>query len=1170
MKHFDVLNRNLDLHQHFLLEASAGTGKTFSIQNIVVRLLIESTSSSEPIPLQKMLIVTFTRAATRELISRIQKNIEQALYFLKAWNDKDPISEQAPDYLKSWMDKGEKTVELAQKRLQQALFSFDQAQIFTIHSFCARMLRQYPLESEMGLQNYSGEDPLQQSELMTVIRDNLRTEIREDLFSPEQLDILLKNNHLESSILKLIQKGIEIRVYPTFTETLKMFNRGMKALKEIFSLTSIKVLEDFNAQSHAYKNHKGAVNKADSLNKISHFAKLFDKEECTVQDVDELIRNGLIWLKVLDPDLLKGKPPNQEDLHYPNLTQHIQEQFGQLISDASNPAILLARMAESCRTHFRRNLTEEEKLAPDDFIERMRVACDYPSFRDKVQNHYQVAIIDEFQDTDPLQWQIFKTIFLSREYPWNGYLYLVGDPKQSIYSFRQADIYTYLDAARLLGESQHYSLNINYRSQSNLIEALNILFDESKLAGFIPLPKISSHLLYQKVQAAPKGQNSCLKHDKGAVHFFIADADAMKKPKLEELEIRIFFPFIANEILHAKMQDKMGFRQFAILVRDKGQMQRLADYFDQTGIPYVNPKSLKLTDTPAMAAIIDLLYAINHQNDRAAMLACLGSPIFEWNHDEIKDPELIDFAYLLMQKLRNLFSSRGFASFFQELLNVVCKPNGQKVQHQILEKVGGLEFYRNLQQIADLIAEHQFKEWSRPEGIIPFLDSMKTWNDDDARLKRLQDPSADSVKILTMHSSKGLEFDVVFALGLVNRDKYSDVLIPVVDKDKPLLSAVREDSNEYRLYCEERDAEKMRLLYVALTRAKIQLFIPAIINEPLEKIDLGESSPINLFLGKLIGQPTSYHDLYQKIRNLQIEDFFHYLETIGKSHHMTYSVNKEFILNEKIQEVTQTFSSLSIPSHAIVSQPKLSITSFTALLQRSLNTGNLKDDEQTPGIESFSNEIALIQSNAPSNYEVEIRNVHTLPSNRETGIFIHSLLEKISYSDFKNLNCIDDAKEILKSFLHKTIFEKWGEVIALIIYNTLKINILPEFCLADLNSNQLMREMPFLFSHKDGLIKGVIDCVFQHKGLYYLIDWKTNWLGSSFAAYEPDFLKCAMKENKYDLQASIYVEALMRYLNLVDKRSFESCFGGVFYLFLRGLTLDGRTGVHYFSPDFNM
>lgn len=1166
MKKFKVLDRNLTLHQHYLLEASAGTGKTFSIQNIVVRLLIEPYGEEEPLPLQKILVVTFTRAATRDLKIRIRSNIEQAISYLLSWQIGDSLAEQAPDYLKACMEKGEEAVKLARKRLQQALFAFDQAQIFTIHSFCARMLRQFAIESDMGLHSLAGEEPLPQSEIMGIIRDFFRTEVRMEQFSPAQLEILLKQDPNQKKLLKVIQSGYDFPQFPPFREVYMQFVDHMASLKNSLSLTAEKMIDDFRTQAGAYRNHKSGETKAETLAKVIRFAKLFDQNEWSTEDLDGLICDGLVWVKALNPELLKGMPPAAKELNYPDLTQQLKTTLYSLVEESGDFAVLLARMARDCLQLLKRYQREEEKLSPDDILRKMNLALDEPAFLSQVQASYQAAIIDEFQDTDPLQWQIFRRLFIPEQRPWKGYLYLVGDPKQSIYSFRQADIYTYLAAAQALGDAHCFSLDVNYRSQPKLVQALNALFSSDHLPHFIPLPKKSFHLPYQPVQASDGGHSQIFEDERGAVHFFIADGQAFKRPKLIDLETHIFFPFIAHEITRLRKQKGLAFRQFAVLVRDRHQALRLAEFLDQLGIPYLNQRGTSLADSPALQALTDLIRAILHPQDRGAIRTALGSPLMGWTHEELKTLESMEFVLLFIQHLRACLFEKGFAAFFQEMLQAVCRPEGQTVQEQILAREGGLEIYRDLQQIADIVVDHQYLEWNGPEGIISFLDQFQTWEkNDDERVKRFQDPTTDGVKILTLHFSKGLEFEIVFALGLVNRTGFKEDLIPIESEDgQLLLTPLSEDSEEHQRYCEESDAEKMRQLYVALTRAKYQLYIPVALHLPSERLKWGDASPMDLFLARLKQPAVDSHDsLYERIKYYTGKSLLDFMETVGCDHSITYSIHQEVIYDFPRETHAKVPQALYVPSVVTVSSQPLWMTSFSTLSQN---------------VEHKATERLALFANSPRDYESATKDVHTLPANSETGLLIHHVLEKLNFGDFKHLKSAEQAIPLVRPFVQYSAFKEWESAIATLIFNTLKTpltQISKRFSLAHLEPTQLYREMPFVFPYqkengieeidfKEGLIKGVIDLLFYQDGYYYLVDWKTNWLGPQLESYEPTALQVAMQEHAYFLQAAIYTEAIKRYLRLVEPRPFEECFGGIFYLFLRGMQPGSQTGTYHF------
>lgn len=1162
MKQFNVLDRHLDLHRHYLLEASAGTGKTFSIQNIVVRLLIESSPhTKEPFPLNKILVVTFTRAATRDLKQRIRLTIEQTGSLLNEWLETGIPPKKAPDYLLDYLNRGVEFVKKAKKQLQQALFTFDQAQIFTIHSFCARMLQHYAIEGDMSLNMNanSGEEPIPTAEMMRIIRDFFRTGIRAEFYSAGQLTIILKEDPDQKKLLRAIMSGYEFAEMPSCQDLFKQFVEAMHMLKQQFHLNAEQMIEDFKNQSGCYRNYKSGETKAETLAKVIRFATLFDREEWNLEDFDLVIGDKIVWVQALDPKLVKSRSNNcEENLHYPELTRLLKQHLEPIIQTAGDFSILLARLSRDCQKLLKRYQQEEERLSPDDFLRKMEWALNDPGFTHQIQSHYQAAIIDEFQDTDPIQWKIFSTLFLSEERQWPGYLYLVGDPKQSIYSFRQADIYTYLAAARALGEEYCFSLDTNYRSQPTLVQAMNTLFAADHLSDFIPLPKYQSHVPYQPVKASSLTAEKTFHDDKGAIHFFIGDGQELKRAKLSDLESQVFFPFMAKELEQLRQQG-MSYRQFAVLVRDRHQAVRLAEYFDKQRIPYINQRGISLADSQALSSLVDILRAVLHPHDLGAIKAALGSPLIGWTHQDLKALEEINPILIQIQKLRQGLLKEGFSYFFQDLLNSKWQKDELTLLERLLMQERGIDIYHDLQQIVGIIIHHQYREWSTPEGLIPFLDLFKIWHEDeDERIKRFQDPSKDGVKILTLHFSKGLEFDVVFALGLLNRMGVREELIPVEREGRLVLAPLSIESEEYHRYCQENDAEKMRQLYVALTRAKHRLYIPVALNIPSDGVKMGEASPLDLFLSRLGHPSTSYQELYDRIRRPSNQLFVHFLDQIGRANFMTYTQHQEVYFEPKEEPIL--VNELIPPRAVSVPGQQLMMYSFSGLVQQA----PLQKKEEEPLL------------SPPHDFGCQEKSIYTLPANSDTGIFLHHLLEKVTFQDFKEMKQADEAMPILKPFIQQTMFKEWQEVISSLVLNALKTPLWQDnqgFCLADLQPGQLYREIPFLFPYEKGLevddlifsegfIKGVIDLIFIYRGFYYIVDWKTNWLGSDLNAYERPSLEKAMHENQYSLQASLYKEALRRYLKLVDPRPFEECFGGTFYLFLRGLQAGKSTGIY--------
>ena len=1191
MKRFDVLDRHLNIHQHYLLEASAGTGKTFSIQNIVVRLLmsepatfvISSQETAErkgadvkdcdegiALSLENILVVTFTRAATRDLQQRIRTHIETCLHFLMQRLNTGISSAAAPDYLQAVMEQEERVIMQAKRLLQQALFSFDQASIFTIHSFCSRMLSQYALESDSGFQAGEGVEPLPNSELRQLIHDFFRTEMRPEHYSPTQLAILLKEDPEQTKLLKALKSGHEFAPQPNYSALFESFKSAFLRLKAELGLHTAHLRADIDRLLPLFKQCKEISNEQKPL-WLERFAVLWDQPTFELADFEWLLSEGLLWSCCFDPALLKAGKSWPEQLHYPTLSLALEQQLVPLIQQATDFSSLLTRVAQGCLQLLKRYQYQEERTSPDDLLSKMEQALRQPAFAALIRRNYQAAIIDEFQDTDPLQWKLFKRLFVPEEGSWTGYLYLVGDPKQSIYSFRQADIYTYLSAAQTLGSERCFTLNVNYRSQPQLVHALNALFDNARVPHWLSLPKQSStSLYYQPVQAAIDEEDRsnkdateriskklALQNTHAAVHFCLYESSG-KRVKLEEVEERLFFPFIVQQVERLRSLHRWHYRQFAVLVRDRHQASRFTQFLDGQRIPSLNQRGISLAESLALPSLVDLLRAILQPHQMGLLKVALGSRLLGWTCQELRTMESIDSVCLTLYQLRYTLLEKGFAAFFEELLESHWKADGLTLLHRLLRQPDGLEFYHDLQQISDLIITHHLNGWNQPEGLIAFLDSFKQWAiDEDERLLRLQDPNQDGIKIITLHYSKGLEFDVVFALGLAQRDYKKSDLIPVEHGERIIQTPLKQEDPLYQLHCEEVDAEKMRQLYVALTRAKYQLYIPAILGNPTP-LAWGEASPLDLWMARFQQPAADYATLYSRIPQDNGRSLLSFLDTEGAQHGISYSLHTELTL-PPLSPPMRTALTLLPPRRVQVTSTPLLITSFTSLNQArgtSENASILDADEELQ---------------PPHDFNPSHRSIHLLPASSSTGILIHQIMEKIDFNTWKNFKAAAEGADLISPFTQQTDFAGWESTLAEMVFQSLKCPLLPNgFTLADLPSHQLYREMEFLFPATElpglsgtRLVKGVIDLIFCHEGKYYLLDWKSHWLGPHLDDYQAGRLKQVMQEHGYFLQAQLYSEALRRYLALVEQRPFEECFGGAIYLFVRGLNPHNSDGIFH-------
>ena len=1146
---FDVLDRRLNIRKHHLLEASAGTGKTFSIENIVVRLLIEDDpENNQTTLLEQILVVTFTRAATRDLKIRVRSTLERSLAIIRG------LTTDIPDYLQAILELGQEKVDCTKRRLEQALATFDQAQIYTIHGFCMRMLTQFVFESDFNM-NVSGmeERSLKKEEMIQLIRDFFRTEIHPEIYSPAQLQIILglHGNQIEKvqeALLKQLNKDCDIIATPHFASDLETFNSIMHKLKEEYN--SEKMREDFERQIEYYKPLKNR-----DIKPIYGFFDLFNKNSWQAEDFDLLIREGLLICEFLSPDNVYKKkiPPASASLHYPHLIAALQKSLAPLVEQARSYEFIFARMAHYCRKLMQKYLLEEEKHRESDLLTHMLRALENPLFAAKVRGLYQAAIIDEFQDTDPVQWKIFQKLFLGNSNKDKTCkLYLVGDPKQSIYAFRQADIYTYLSAAKCLGFEHHASLDTNYRSQPSLVQGLNTLFQACPQMFALPQAEALDCPI---VKSSPFAKNRSFSDELGSIHFFCTEMTSKANQKFpsEQSEEGFYFPFIAQEIMRLHSFDKLNFKQFAVLIKDKFQAQRLANFFDRYDIPYAMQRQASLTESIAWDSLKELLLGVLHPKNESNIKIALGGLILGWNYNEVK---ILNLEQVLAEfyKLRQKLANDGFGSFFQYLMQSCWHADGSTVIEKLLSQEGGDVFYDELNQIAGLLIEHQSEHPGAPERLIEFLDECKKMPlEDEERLKKFADPTRDAVSILTIHNSKGLEYDIVFAYGLVGRLKATEQLVPQREGlSQRLVPCLNKSSEAYLKYCEELDAEKMRQLYVAMTRAKYRLYVPIAINSKPKALDFGCASPMDIFLARLGKAPCSYTELYQRIEK---EDGHQLQKFINDNSEVKFSYS---YLNETIFSLSkikfEKISQLVSPETVNVPGEKCFIQSFTSLAK-------LKKSQ-----------VENVNFVSPHDFRTPEKTPHTLPAGNLTGKLLHKILEIIPFTALQESTSAVDLSPWIQPLIRGTEFSLWEDVLCRITYQALKTPFNGGFCLAEVNPSWLYRETEFLYPYEKemrveemqwhaGFLKGVMDLVFCHHDLYYLIDWKSNWLGASVEHYNLEKMTAAMQQHDYYFQARIYQEALKRYLKLVDKRPFEEIYGGCFYIFLRGLNSSSSTGI---------
>ena len=1138
--HFDVLSRDLNVFEPHFLEASAGTGKTFAIEHLVTRLLLEGDS---PLTIEQILVVTFTRAATRELKMRIRRNLLSAKEQLQS-------STPSSDYLQAICQRGEDAVKMAIDRIDAALICYDLAQIYTLHGFCHRVLKEFAWEAGISMEVSDPDEKEYISHVVQIVKDHLKNDEAMSNYSPAQIKTLLRKYQSDprkmiASLVNFASSSAEIAPIPSYAEHLDVF------LKEIAALPPIDA-KNFKTDLLSLLPHYKQMTSEEIPSQIDLLSEILSSKTCTEKQFDSLLVNGFFLEKMEENNQkVRAKFPDPSTLHYPGLYQRIRQTLLPPIKAARDPARIFLRLCKDLQERCRDLLEKRETFSPDSLLLQVESALKNPHFVACVRHKFRAAIVDEFQDTDPIQWNIFRELFLDRvnlqtavrdgkviqdseskgcvNFPSPtpvsrvNPVYLVGDPKQSIYAFRNADVYLYLQAAKAMGPSSKKYLDTNFRSTAPLVHALNLLFSKAP-KGWMNLPQSDEAL---EVIPVKVGSSITFQQGEVPIEFFIA-ADkkgrSKKFPTENMLEKKIF-PYLAREIVKLNTEHGIQYHDIAILVKDRFQAQDLIDYLNECGIAASSKRNGSIVQTNAFFALIEMLIAVCSPFDMSKIKAALGGALLAWNEEDLRkksdDPLLLDVK-AKMQMLKKVLFEKGVGLFFQTMLDISWS-NGTPLLQEIFAR-GDLPLYLDLQKLCQLLVEEELHNGLKCDALIPYLqDLAKESHSDDPRLRAPLQEEKGSVTVMTMHMSKGLEFEAVFALGISSRHSPAEQVSIKQDGRTLLVPFDPLDSDAMRSL-EEIDAEKMRQLYVALTRAKRYLYIPLMIQEDAKEIEIGSASPVELFFARLTQIADCHADLYRIAQNNNVDKATQILKSLGPL--IGYRILDEApvsIFNLETETNCQMIppSPLKLPLYH--EQP----LSFSSLAKKVHFFEAIKPPQDAP------------------------QSPHTLPLGSETGHLLHLVFEKIFKRKLHHPLNAGAIEQLIDEEIAFSSLEPWRPILLPWMIELLTKQLLT-FSLSDIPGDQLQQEMEFLFPAERGMMKGFADLFFEYGGKYYLLDWKSNYLGPTDADYTMSKIAEAMHAHQYEMQAAIYAEALERYVKLFDNRPFSECFGGAIYYLSEG------------------
>ena len=1127
-----------------LVEASAGTGKTYAIAMLVLRAVAE-----QAIPIDQVLVVTFTKAATEELRSRIRQRLVEARDLLAGGVSRDEtlvnwaatVSEPAP----------------AVARLREALALIDRAAIFTIHSFCKRMLSEQALESG---QLFDGE-------LVGDVRE-LRAQVVEDFWRhhlyrlpPALCGIITAElptpEALEKSIASsgLAQARIEPET-PPFQEAAAACGGAIERLAGWWRESSALLYERLQAASKAGQLKKVLAEGLDDWWRglerllLGHGGRPDHLLWLTRQGLAEAL-NGTKFRKINKEDFLADWPLPEAEATV-------------LIGAASQIVLALRReLAATLATELERRLERQGWLSYDDLITRFdrAVAGGTIQLQQRLSERFKAALIDEFQDTDSAQWRIFSTLFGDG----NHYLYLIGDPKQAIYRFRGADIFSYFEAKET---STHQStLERNFRSHPLLVAGVNQLFTRRMRPFFFE----ETMLPFRPVAAAKSASDGEL-CENGAVLPVLVHCQLEASSKKDGLwsagaAAERFLAFTVSEICRllaprrqctvCKERDgertvrPVAARDIAVLVRSHRQAEAYLEALAEAGVPAVLNSRQSVFETGEARELLTVLAGVAAPGDITAVKRAMTVSWFGLSGNELlaiwQDDGRLDDCLNRFQTYHQLWRERGFLTMMNRLLAE------EEVYLEVAREPRAERRIANIHHLLELVQEKETAEKFGPERTMVWLQAALSGREGEEDRELRLESDEEAVRIVTMHSAKGLQYPVVFCPYLWHRSA-RDGSAPVASchEDGGLVIDLGspELENRRRLAMEESLAEDLRLAYVALTRAELCCYL---MWGAVSKHGNSVASSFESALGYLLFPEGPVDFAAQAAR----------LEELAASP----GAARVLVPAEGDFEVEHLGPSPAAPSLAAQAPGARSLvtdyqmSSYSAMAALSEQEDHGAESPSEPGSGS-----AILNRG--------------LPAGARFGNLIHDALETLPFAELATAGArTAELKHLCRRYGATGSVVTVQALLATIVTSRLS-PVADGFCLSELGGKMLVSEMPFYFHmrHLDtrkvntvlagqpgviplatrtmqGYLTGFIDLFCCHRGRYYLLDYKTNYLGDRLDDYRPERLEAAMASHNYGLQYWIYTLVLHRYLAgaLSDYR-FERDFGGVFYLFVRGMT----------------
>jgi exodeoxyribonuclease V beta subunit len=1137
----------IPLDGHAVIEASAGTGKTYTLEHLIVEILLSTDT-----PVTEILVVTFTEKATGELRTRVRAKLAELLEL----RPEQSAGPDVPDE-RCWI-----IGDTERERLSKALAAFDSATISTIHAFCRGVLTEYAFAN----QRLFDEELADGRELFSrAFTDALREELA--VGEPKELlRLWLEGGRSVEDLEDLLWKCANHagRIEP------KPDPERLASALENCRFTS-KQLEKAKAE---VKGKHPRVGKLDCcLDAVIEQVTAVREAKglpAQLEAIQGLLGDDLGYCSKYFGELPEGSE-----------AASIHACLQKLLACApSLTASVAAAFLPAVTGRLERRKREGGQFDFQDMLSLLHESLEGPhgpALVEELRSRYRFALIDEFQDTDPIQWKIFRKLFFQSE--GRCRLYLIGDPKQAIYAFRGADVQTYVAAKEeLLGSGgKRVVLDCNYRSTPRLIEAYNEILDQKAEHPFFT----GQEIRYDDPVKAGNPRLAAVGPDgQPAAAIQVLEVPSEDGRKGKDQLLPVLTQKIASEVRALLGPDApLRFdadkgqgpqpirpRDIYILARGRDDGLRAGEALRDAGIPYAFYKQEGLFQTEEAEHIQDLLDALASPDDPSKRLLAWMTPFFGLRLEDLAGAAEIGEHPLLerLQAWKKLADDRRYARLFTTVLD-----ESGLVRRQILVEAGERAL-TNYQHIFELLLQ-ELGSARRPiteiaAGLRALREGRRQPQGENGNMQRLES-ERDAVQILTMHVSKGLEAPVVFLLGGLNSANGSQERVFHDDRGERILWLGKAPKDVAEKADKEEAQEDERLLYVALTRAKARLYLPYFVD-----VREGGREPLGL-----TGCYRKVNDRLAAIEAAGGNRELFAWTTESESEPAAISISGLEALGKLEPDARLFAPDTATPEfeRMRLRHPGYFVTSYTRMSESS---GDDERDDYT------ADERPVV---APAEGE--------LPGGAGTGTYLHELLAAIppasaaASPDPESFAARPEIAELFRSFGRRHGIEaRYTPHAQRLVHAALTVPLqlgtktIPGIA----SAKQLLREMEFLYpvpeaSHpllskpsphdrgpfevKRGFVKGFVDVLFEHEGLAYFGDWKSD----SLPAFDAETID-AHVERHYRIQASLYTLALVKMLRIADEADYEARFGGLLYLFLRGLRPGGQPneGVHFERPSW--